>query len=86
MDDAGNGRSLFANLKIEANHIAKLAKMVDQNIISRNTAKTILSQIIRTGEDPSYVAEKNKVSKIDDKTVISNAIERVFDSEKTSCR
>ena len=84
MDDAGDGRSLFANLKIEPNHIAKLAKMVDQNIISRNTAKTILSQIIRTGEDPSYVAEKNKVSKIDDKIVISTAIERVFDSEKTA--
>jgi aspartyl-tRNA(Asn)/glutamyl-tRNA(Gln) amidotransferase subunit B len=58
--------------------------MVDQNIISRNTAKMILNQIIKTGEMPSQVAEKTDASKIDDKSIISEAIESVFRSEKSA--
>jgi aspartyl-tRNA(Asn)/glutamyl-tRNA(Gln) amidotransferase subunit B len=71
-------------LKVEAKHIAELAKLVDQNTISRSTAKMILNHIIKTGEMPSQVAEKTNSSKIDDKTVISEAIESVFRSEKSA--
>ena len=71
-------------MKVEAKHIAELAKLVDQNTISRSTAKMILNHIIKTGEMPSQVAEETNASKIDDKTVISEAIESVFRSEKSA--
>ncbi|MBV9177557.1 MAG: Asp-tRNA(Asn)/Glu-tRNA(Gln) amidotransferase subunit GatB [Nitrososphaeraceae archaeon] len=73
-----------SELKVEARHIAELARLVDQSNISRNTAKMILNQIITTGEMPSQVVERTNSSKIDDKGLLSEAIESVFRSEKSA--
>lgn len=78
--------SLFSGLRIEAKHMAELVKMVDQNIINRNIAKMILSQITKTGEMPSYVLDKMNASLIDSKAIISEAIESIFKSEKSAVR
>jgi len=76
--------SQFSGLRIEAKHMAELVKMVDQNIINRNIAKMILSQITKTGEMPSYVLDKMNASLIDSKATISEAIESIFKSEKSA--
>ncbi len=73
-----------ADLKIEAKHIADLARLVDQNIINRSTAKTILGQIIKTGEMPSQLATNINASKIDDTRVIAEAVESIFVREKSA--
>ena len=73
-----------SELKVEARHIAELARLVDQSDISRNTAKMILNQIIKTGEMPSRVVERTNSSKIDDKSLLSEAIESLFRSEKSA--
>jgi aspartyl-tRNA(Asn)/glutamyl-tRNA(Gln) amidotransferase subunit B len=73
-----------SELKVEARHIAELARLVDQSDISRNTAKMILNQIIKTGEMPSRMVERTSSSKIDDKGLLSEAIESVFRSEKSA--
>ena len=78
--------SLFSELKIEAKHIAELAKLVDQNTINRNTAKKILNHIIKTGEMPSQLVEEADASKIDDRRVISETIESIFESEKSAVK
>jgi aspartyl-tRNA(Asn)/glutamyl-tRNA(Gln) amidotransferase subunit B len=78
--------SLFSELKIEAKHIAELAKLVDQNTINRNTAKKILNQIIKTGEMPSQLVEEADACKIDDRRVISETIESIFESEKSAVK
>ena len=78
--------SLFSGLRIEAKHMAELVKMIDQNIINRNIAKMILSQVTKTGEMPSYVLDKMNASLIDSKAIISEAIESIFKSEKSAVR
>jgi aspartyl-tRNA(Asn)/glutamyl-tRNA(Gln) amidotransferase subunit B len=75
---------VFASLKIGPEHIADLAKLVDDNAISRATAKQILSQIVRTGEMPSQVAKKMHGSIIDDAAALNEAIESVFRSEQAA--
>jgi aspartyl-tRNA(Asn)/glutamyl-tRNA(Gln) amidotransferase subunit B len=77
-------RSLFAGLKIGPEHIADLAKLVDQGTINRATAKQILGQIVRTGEMPSHVAKKTQAGKIDDSGALAQAIEAVFNAEKAA--
>ncbi len=77
-------RSLFAGLKIGPEHIADLAKLVDQDTINRATAKQILGQIVRTGEMPSHVAKKTQAAKIDDAGALAQAIESVFKSEQAA--
>ena len=87
IDDSKRGEgSLFSGLRIEAKHMAELVKMIDQNIINRNIAKMILGQITKTGEMPSYVLDKMNASLIDSKAIISEAIESIFNSEKSAVR
>jgi aspartyl-tRNA(Asn)/glutamyl-tRNA(Gln) amidotransferase subunit B len=76
--------SLFSGLKIGAKHIAELAELVDSNTINRNAAKIILTQIIKTGEMPSHVLTRTNVVKTDDKSIISEAVDSVFRTEKSA--
>jgi aspartyl-tRNA(Asn)/glutamyl-tRNA(Gln) amidotransferase subunit B len=78
--------SLFAGLKIGAKHIAELAELVDSNTINRNAAKIILTQIINTGEMPSHVLTRTNVVKTDDKSIISEAVDSVFRTEKSALK
>ena len=77
-------RSLFAGLKVGPEHIADLARLVDQDAINRATAKQILGQIVRTGEMPSQVAKKTQAGKIDDVSELAQAIESVFKAEQAA--
>jgi len=53
--------SLLASLKVGPEHIADLAKLIEQNTINRATAKQILGQVVRTGEIPR--SEERRVGK-----------------------
>jgi len=77
-------RSSLAGLKARPEHIADLAKLVEQGTINRVTAKQILGQIVRTGEAPSAVVRKTQAAKIDDADVLAKAIELVFYAEQAA--
>jgi aspartyl-tRNA(Asn)/glutamyl-tRNA(Gln) amidotransferase subunit B len=76
--------SLFAGLKVGPDHIADLARLVDQDMINRATAKQILGQIVRTGEMPSALAKKTHASRIDDVSVLAQAVQSVFQMEQAA--
>jgi aspartyl-tRNA(Asn)/glutamyl-tRNA(Gln) amidotransferase subunit B len=75
---------LFAGLKVGPEHIADLARLVDQETINRATAKQILGQIVRTGEMPSALAKKMHASRIDDASVLAQAVQSVFQMEQAA--
>jgi aspartyl-tRNA(Asn)/glutamyl-tRNA(Gln) amidotransferase subunit B len=77
-------RSLFAGMKIAPEHIADLARLVDQDVINRATAKQILGQVVITGEMPSQVAKKTQAAKIADAGALAQAVESVFKAEQTA--
>ena len=74
------------SLKVRPTHIAELAKLVDQSIISRTTAKQILQEIVKSGEMPSNVAKKLNASQISDKHALVDIIDRVFETEKNAVK
>jgi aspartyl-tRNA(Asn)/glutamyl-tRNA(Gln) amidotransferase subunit B len=76
--------SLFAGLKVRPEHIADLARLVDQNMINRATAKQILGQTVRTGEMPSALAKKMQANRIDDVSVLTQAVQSVFEMEQAA--
>ena len=65
-DSKTEDSSIPLNLKIEPKHIADLARLVEENVISRHTAKSILSRIMRTGEMPYLIIRECDSSKIHD--------------------
>jgi aspartyl-tRNA(Asn)/glutamyl-tRNA(Gln) amidotransferase subunit B len=73
--------SILAGLKIAPEHIAELARIVDDGTINRSTAKQILAQITKTGEMPALVAKQTQATKIDDTEELAKVIDSVFKSE-----
>jgi aspartyl-tRNA(Asn)/glutamyl-tRNA(Gln) amidotransferase subunit B len=76
--------SLFAGVKVGPEHIADLTRLVDQDMINRTTAKQILGQIVRTGEMPSALATRMHASRIDDVSVLAQAVQSVFKMEQAA--
>jgi aspartyl-tRNA(Asn)/glutamyl-tRNA(Gln) amidotransferase subunit B len=74
--------SILAGLKIGPEHIAELARIVDDGTINRSTAKQILAQITKTGEMPAKIARQTQATKIDDTEELAKVIDSVFKSEK----
>ena len=77
-------RSLFVGLKVGPEHIAELARLVDQNMINRATAKQILGQTVRTGEMPFALAKRMQANRIDDVSVLAQAVQSVFEMEQAA--
>ncbi|HVX03165.1 MAG TPA: Asp-tRNA(Asn)/Glu-tRNA(Gln) amidotransferase subunit GatB [Nitrososphaera sp.] len=76
--------AMLAGLKVGPEHIADLARLVEQNVINRATAKQILGQVVKTGEMPSQVAKKTQTSKIGDAGALMQAIDAVFAAEPSA--
>jgi Asp-tRNA(Asn)/Glu-tRNA(Gln) amidotransferase B subunit len=77
-------KTITDEMKIDAKHIAEIAKLVDENTINRSTAKSIISRIIKTGELPSDIIKKEKqmTTIINDETILLESIDRIFKEEK----
>jgi aspartyl-tRNA(Asn)/glutamyl-tRNA(Gln) amidotransferase subunit B len=82
-DESGK-KTITDETKIGPNHIADIAKLVDENTINRSTAKSIISKIIKTGELPSDIIKKEKqqMTIINDKKVLLESIDKIFEEEK----
>ncbi|HEU5172229.1 MAG TPA: Asp-tRNA(Asn)/Glu-tRNA(Gln) amidotransferase subunit GatB [Nitrososphaeraceae archaeon] len=82
--DVSGKKTLTDETKIDAKHIAEIAKLVDDNTINRPTAKSIISRIIKTGELPSDIIkkEKQKITTINDKKILLESIDKIFEEER----
>lgn len=74
-------KPMLAGLMIGPEHIAELARIVDDGTINRSTAKQILAQITKTGEMPAMIARQTQSTKIDDTEELAKVIDSVFKSE-----
>jgi len=74
------------SLKLRPIHIAELAKLVDQSVISRATAKQILQQIVKSGEMPAEVVKRLDAAQISDKQALIDVIDSVFETEKSAVK
>jgi len=74
----------MCSVKIKPAHIAELARFVDQSTISRNTAKQILQQIVKSGEMPSAVMKKLQAKQISDEEALAEIVDDVFAKETSA--
>jgi aspartyl-tRNA(Asn)/glutamyl-tRNA(Gln) amidotransferase subunit B len=78
------GHSILSSIKAGPKQIADLAKLVEDGVVNRATAKQILAQVVETGEMPSDVAKKSQVTKIDDAGALAQAVDAVFSTESSA--
>jgi aspartyl-tRNA(Asn)/glutamyl-tRNA(Gln) amidotransferase subunit B len=78
------GHSILSSIKAGPKQIADLAKLVEDGVVNRATAKQILAQVVETGQMPSDVAKNSQVTKIDDAGALAQAVDSVFSTESSA--
>lgn len=84
LDFSSTGKKTLEEMKINADHIVEIARLVDENVINRTTAKNVLSKIIKTGELPSKIINEKQVFLITDENVLNKTICDIFEEEKNA--
>jgi aspartyl-tRNA(Asn)/glutamyl-tRNA(Gln) amidotransferase subunit B len=84
IEDDSDSTDYLTNMKVKPEHIAELIKMIEGNKINRITAKDILVKIFESGMLPSEVMNNTNSFKIVDEKTIMDAVESVFDTEKSA--
>jgi aspartyl-tRNA(Asn)/glutamyl-tRNA(Gln) amidotransferase subunit B len=67
--------------KINPKHLSDLAEMISNGKITRNSAKTLLSEIVKTGKSVSDIVSQADLGKISDKNELGRIIEQVMADE-----
>lgn len=68
-------------VNVTSKHIAELARMIDNAVISRTAAKQILSEMVKSGEMPERIAKRLNMEQISDKQALIDVIEKVFEED-----
>jgi len=84
IEDDNESTDYLKNLKVKPEHIAELVKLIEDNKISRITAKDILVKIFESGVLPSEVMNNTNSYKISDEKTLMDAVQSVFDKEKSA--
>jgi aspartyl-tRNA(Asn)/glutamyl-tRNA(Gln) amidotransferase subunit B len=84
VDFDSSGKKTLDEMKIKAEHIAEIAQLVDENVINRTIAKSIISKIIKTGELPSKIISEKEVFLITDEILLKKTISNIFEEEKNA--
>lgn len=67
--------------RINPKHLSDLAEMISNGKITRNSAKTLLSEIVKTGKPVSDIVSQKDLGKISDKVELGKIIEQIMADE-----
>jgi len=63
---------------ITPTQLAALARLVDQGVINRNTAKALLPRLVRTDTDPARLVEAEGLGQVSDRGALEQAVAEVL--------
>lgn len=66
------------DVKVSPSQIAKLLKLLDDKVLTGLSAKTVLKEMITTGEDPESIIQKRELHRISSRDMLAEHVDRVF--------
>lgn len=67
-----------SNLKASDDNLVKLSQMVSDKKLSSTAAKEVLTELLKTNEDPAKIAEAKKLLQVSDESEIAKIVEQVL--------
>jgi Asp-tRNA(Asn)/Glu-tRNA(Gln) amidotransferase B subunit len=68
----------FHKTKISPENMAELIKLIYQKKINNPSAQSILAKMVKTGDDPSVLAEKMDIAQIDDAGTLEDMVMKII--------
>ncbi len=73
-----DGEKSWEDLKLNPDHLIELAQLAADNKISSTGAKTVLLEMLQTGEEPMKIAEAKNVLQVSDENEIATIVAKVL--------
>ena len=70
----------FIDCPVSPENLAKLVKLVDEDLISGKIAKTVFEEMFSSGEDPEKIVEEKGLKQITDTNFLKDLVKSVLDS------
>jgi aspartyl-tRNA(Asn)/glutamyl-tRNA(Gln) amidotransferase subunit B len=67
-------------LKVVPDHLAKLVRMVQDQIITNSTAKELLDRVQATGEDPQDIVERENLAQVSDEAELRDLAASILEA------
>ncbi len=71
-------KTTLTALPLTPAHLAEMVRMIDEDVISGKIAKTLLKEMLKSGESPRVLVEKLGLSQVSDTGAIVKAIQEVL--------
>ncbi|MBS3811228.1 MAG: Asp-tRNA(Asn)/Glu-tRNA(Gln) amidotransferase subunit GatB [Halanaerobiales bacterium] len=72
-------KTAIEDTKITGQLLAKMLKMIDQDIISSKIAKTVFEEMFYTGKDPEEIVKEKGLKQISDQGELESLVEKIID-------
>lgn len=69
-----------ASVKVHPKHLARMLNLIDEGTISGKIAKSVLREMMMTGEDPQVIVERRGLARIHDRKLLERIVDNVFAS------
>ncbi len=66
------------DLKIQPTHIVDMIRLIDDKTISVKIAKTVMKEMLRTGNDPRDIVAASRLTRISDPCALEEVVDEVF--------
>lgn len=66
------------DVKVSPGQMAKLLKLLDDKVLTGLSAKTVLREMITTGEDPESIIQKKGLHRISSRDMLTELVDQVF--------
>ncbi len=77
------GKSL-SELNISAEHLCELIELVEKNVISNSTGKTVFDEMLSSGEAPKKIVDKKGLGQISDEGALKAIVDEVVANNQKS--
>ena len=76
--ELNKGNQVISKCPVSPGALVSLLKLIDEGVISSNTAKTVFEEMYQTGKEPITIVDEKNLKQITDDNAIEKMIEGVL--------
>ena len=76
--ELNKGNQVISECPVSPDALVSLLKLIDEGVISSNTAKTVFEEMYQTGKEPITIVDEKNLKQITDDNAIEKMVEGVL--------
>ena len=81
--EMSESEQLIADIKISSENLARMVELINNKTISGKIAKTVFSEMFKTGKEPSLIVKEKGLIQVTDETAIETFVDQAIENNPT---